>query len=234
MHTLISVFLATLIAATPAARPYGRLETIAREFVANFNASKFKAAGKDFNEQLAGMVTPAVFADVKRQVDAQSGTFRSISAAREYRHENSRAVELLGKHDRGMVAYRVVFDQFQRVAAIYVDPVKAQFDAALERTARDFVTNFTAMRWDLASKSFTNALRGQLTTEKLAELSRNVVMQYGAFQSIAEATPSLDGDLRTVTVKTIYASSPVDVRLTFDSKGAIAAVRLAPSTAPAK
>jgi hypothetical protein len=232
MPTFTALFLATLLAAGPAVRPPVTIEATAREVVANFAAGKFKAVTKDFNDELAPQVTPAVVDQLRQQVEAAAGPFRAITSVRHFRHEGQRVVELTCAYARSLVAFRIVFDNYDRISQVYVDPVETpKVDPALEAVARKFVANFTAGRFDFATMSFDKTLRAQLTATKLGELAKTVTTRFGAYRSISEVSQTVDETYRTIAVKTVYENAPVEFLVAFNTAGLISGVRVGPLTA---
>ena len=205
------------------------LEKAARELVTNFSTSRFQAAAKDFNEDMMATATPAVLAEQKRLLEAEAGAFRTITAAREVRQDGFRVVEVTCRYEKANVLFHITFDSEDRVGAVRMSSIVAPtMDPALEAAARQFVTDFTAGRYDVAAKPFDAALRSQLTVAKLTELGKTITTRYGNFRSVTEASPSLDGIYRVVTLTTAYDRSPVEVRVVFDAEGAIAGLSIGP------
>ncbi len=237
MLFLVSLCLGSLLAArpvppvAPVPRVPVKIETIARDLVTNFNARRFAAATREFNESLAQVVTPAVLAEQKTIIDSQVGAFLSITSAREYRHDDFPVVELTCRHERASIAFRVVFDHYNRIGAIFTDPVVApKVDAELEAAAREFLKNFAAGEFEKATKGFNPSMRTQLTPAKLAELGQSIASRFGKFRSVDEVSQASDEKLRAVTISASFDKSPVEVRLVFSVDGAIAGLRIGPLT----
>ena len=62
MNLFAPLLIGALLLTGPNLRDVSPAERVARELVANFNGSRFQAAAKDFNSDLAAIVTPAVLA----------------------------------------------------------------------------------------------------------------------------------------------------------------------------
>lgn len=231
MLFLASIVFGSLLAAQPVPRVPVTIESTARDLVSNFTSSRFLAATREFNEELAVVVTPAVLADQKRIVEGQVGVFRSITSVREYRNEDFQVVELTCKFDRASVSFRVVFDHYNRIGAVFIDPVvKPKVEPELEAIAREFLTNFASGGFELATKGFNPTMRTQLTPARLAEMAQSISTQFGSLRSVDEVEQASDDKLRAITLMTSYDKSPVEVRLVFSVDGAIAGLRIGPLT----
>ncbi len=229
MLFLASMLFGSLLAAQGAPRVPVKIESIARDLVSNFTSSRFQAATREFNEELAVVVTPAVLAEQKRIVEGQVGVFRSITSVRQYLHEDFRVVELTCKFDRDSVSFRVVFDHYSRIGAVFIDPVlKPKVEPELEAIAREFLTNFAAGRFELATKGFDPTMRTQLTPAKLAEMGKSISTSFGNLRSVDEVQQASDDKLRAITLVTSFDRSPVEVRLVFNVDGKIAGLKMGP------
>jgi hypothetical protein len=223
-----------LAAAAPPIPMQVSVEKTARELVANFNASRFQAATKDFNEDMLATATPAVLAEQKRLLEEAAGPFRAVTSARQVRQDGFRVVELTCRYEKVPVLFHITFDAYDRIGAVRMSPIVAPtMDPALEAAARAFVASFTAGRFEEAAKPFDAPLRAQLTVPKLTELGKTITSRYGNFRSVTEARPSLDGSYRVVSLTTAYDRSPVEVRVVFNAEGGIAGLSIGPTVATA-
>ena len=101
--TMACLFLSMLLAIE---QPPGPLESIAREFVNNFNSARFDVASKDFNESMRAVVTPSILADLKQQSDNALGGFRSIAALRQRKEGGFRVIEFVCKYEKSLASFQ--------------------------------------------------------------------------------------------------------------------------------
>jgi len=221
---IASIFLA-LFFALPAP-PVTHVEKIARELLDNFNAGRFEAASKDFNNTLRAKVTPALLEEMKKELNAETGQFRSIDDVRERRINGQRVVDMMLRYDRSLVSFRTAFDGFDGVASVYFTQIKA--DPVLEATSRDLLNAFVANDLDKASKDFNATLRNQLTRQRLAELRANVAASYGAFKSAADVSQRSWNGYRVIDITTMWEKNTITVSVTFDAGGKVGGLFMAP------
>jgi hypothetical protein len=139
-----------------------------------------------------------------------------------------RAIELIAKFEKAPVSIVVVFDPFDRVGAVYFNPIVAPaVDPALEAVAREVLTNFTAGRYDDAVKPFDAEMRKQLSPVKMAGLAASVADRFGTFVSVTEVHQKLE-TFRIIDMVLSYTKAPVAYRVTFDAQGRVTALRIAP------
>jgi hypothetical protein len=235
MLALVSFVFASLLAATPVPTGPVRLEPVARDLVVNFTAGRFAAATREFNANLATIVTPEVLEGQKKAIEAQVGAFQAIRTLRQFQHEEFRVVEVTCQYEKAQVAFQVVFDKDNRIGAVHMNPVGAtKVDPVLEALAREFHADFTAKRFGPATKAFNPTMRAQLPVTKLASLERTVATTFGAFQSIDRVTQESDDQLRAVALITTYEKSSVEVRVVFDRDGKIGGIRVGPRSEAAE
>jgi hypothetical protein len=232
MTVLASLVLGAMLAGRPPIAPVVKVEPIAREMVKNFNAGRFKAATKDFSDDLASLATPEVLAEQKKGLDSSAGGFRSVSSVQEFRDAGFRVVYFVCKYERSSVAFRVTFDHFNRISSVVLNPlIKDPVDAALKGTAEHFLASFTAGKFDEATRSFNATMRTQLPATLLAQVSSNLTTRFGEWKSTTDVDQTLVNDLRVIVMMTQYEKSPVEVRLTFDAAGAVAGFQIGPKAA---
>jgi hypothetical protein len=178
-------------------------------------------------------VTQALLARMKQQFDSQFGSFRSVTAVNQVRQEGLRAIELVTKYEKSAVSVRVVFDGFDRIAALHVDPIAPPaVDSALEASARELIANFNAGRFDEAGKLFDIRMHGQLPPASLADLAKKVAIRYGAFRSITKVEQRTEAAYRTIDVTAAYEKSPAGFHIVFDRDGLIAGLNIRPAATP--
>jgi hypothetical protein len=229
MIVLASLVLGSMLAGRVPAPPVVKPEPLAREMVTNFNAGRFKAATKDFSDDLAALATPAALAEQKKSLDLRAGAFRKVATVQQYRDAGFPVIYLLCTYEKTSVAFRVTFDYTNHITMVYIDPVvKVAVDPALEATSRAFVADFAAGKYADATKAFDQSLRGQLKTETLAEVAKTITSRFGEWQSITEIDQTTVDGLRTLTILNQYEKSPIEVRLTFTAGGTIAGMKIGP------
>ncbi|MCU1348267.1 MAG: hypothetical protein JWO56_1297 [Acidobacteria bacterium] len=100
------------------------LEASARELLAHFTAGRFDEVGKNFNQTLHALMTPAVLADVSRQVTDTFGTFHSVTGVIQRSGKDFREIEFTTIYDQGRVLALVVFDNEGKVKGVRFSTVK--------------------------------------------------------------------------------------------------------------
>jgi hypothetical protein len=98
----------------------------------------------------------------------------------------------------------------------------------LESRARDFVTNFNAVKFDVATKDFNESLRAVLGPTELESLRELAYASLGDFRSITGVRQRREGGFRIVEVICKYEKSLGSVRIVFDSLDRIGAVYIDP------
>jgi hypothetical protein len=221
---IASILLALLFAVSAA--PASHIERVARELLDNFNAGRFDAASKDFNNTLRAKVTPQLLDEMKKELNAETGQFRSIEDVRERRINGQRVIDMMLRYDKSLVAFRTAFDGFDGVASVYFTQIKA--DPVLEATSRSLLDAFVASDLDKTSKDFNATLRNQLTRDRLAELRANVAASYGAFKSVADVSQRLWNGYRVIDLTTMWEKNTITVSVTFDADGKVGGLFMAP------
>jgi hypothetical protein len=224
-----TLLLSTLFAISPKQRLQTPIESTARALLTNFVSGRFDAATSDFNDTLRPIVTPAVLAEVKSQLDHQVGQFYLVKEAHPRQEGAFRAVELIARFEKGNVSVVVVFDAFDRVGAVHFNPiVTPAVDPALEAVAREVLANFTAGRYDAAARPFNAEMRMQLPPAGMAALAANVAGVFGTFVSVTEVHQRTDQGNRVIDMVLSYTSAQVAYTVTFDAQSRVAALRIAP------
>ena len=219
---------ATLLAALLAVAPTTPIQRLARELFDNFNAGRFDAASRDFADSLRGVVTPAVLADVRKQVHDEAGEFRSVTDIRERRSGPARIVDMTLRYDKAPVMMEVVFDLHDRVSKVNINAVKpTKPDPALEASARALFAAFIANDFEKAGKDFNATMRAQLTPARLAELRENVTNAYGSFLRAREARQRSEQGYRIVDLMTVWVNANnIAVSVVFDAEGRVGGLRI--------
>lgn len=100
----------------------------------------------------------------------------------------------------------------------------------VESKARDFVTNFTKSRFDMASKDFNESMRVVVTPSALAEVKQQSDVNLGQFRSIVMVRQRREDNFRVVEVVCRFEKSLGAFRVAFDLLDNIGAVYLDPLT----
>jgi uncharacterized protein DUF3887 len=98
----------------------------------------------------------------------------------------------------------------------------------LETTARAFVVNFTASKFDEASKEFNETLRAVATPSMLADLRRKFDAPLGRFHFITTIRRRSEDGFRVVEVTCRFEKSLASFRVVFDDEDHIGAIHLDP------
>lgn len=229
MKLVASLLLTTLFAAGPRARLQTPIESEARELLANFASGQIAAATRNFNDQLRPVVTPALLAEVKAQLDQSAGQFYLVKEAHQGTKDGFRSVELIARYQKCLVSVMVLFDAFDRVQAVYFNPiVDPPADPALEAIAREVLANFTAGHFDAAVKSFNRDMAAQLTPASMAGLAENIGRIFGTFRSVTEVQQREDKGYKVIDMTLSYTNGPVAFRVAFDDQKRVAALQIAP------
>jgi hypothetical protein len=224
-----SLLLTTLFAAGPKARLQSPIESEARALLTNFASGRIADAPRDFNDQLRPVVTPALLAEVKAQLDHQAGQFYLVKEAHQGTKDGFRSVEMTAKYEKCLVAVEVLFDVFDRVQAVYFNPIlEPAVDPALEAIAREVLANFTAGHFDAAVKPFNADMAAQLTPAGMVALSDNVARVFGTFRSVTEVHQREDKSYKVIDLVLSYTNGPVAFRVAFDEQKRVAALQIAP------
>jgi len=230
---VLSLVLATLFSTAlfAAGRPrlQSPIESISRELLANFAAGHFEAVTKDFNEDLRPMVTPAVLARVKSDLDANAGTFLFVKDAHEKLEGGFRVVELNARFTKLPVSVVVVFDAIDRIGSVRFNPIAPPPpDPALEASGREMIANFVAGRFDDALKPLNPEFRVRFSPQDLAKIAANVSQIFGTFQSVEGVRQFVEKGYKILDFKLAYTKGPVEFSITFDFQGRVGALLIAP------
>lgn len=220
-----------LFAAGGRPRLQSPIESSARELLTNFALGRFEAATVDFNDELRPVVTPALLAEIKAQLDRQAGSFVQINEAHERQQQGAvRAIELIARFSKCSVSVVVVFDLFDRIRSVYFNPILAPpVDPGLEAAARELLANFVAGRFEDTAKPFDPNMRAQLPPATLASLAANIAETFGTFQSVTAVHQTDDEKIYKIIDLTVsFTKGPVAFRVAFDAQHRVAALNIAP------
>jgi len=202
----------------------------ARELLMNFNAGQFDLAAKDFNETMRAATTPAVLKKVKRDLDAQAGAFKTVTETKHAKDSGFKIVVFLCAYEKGPVDFRVTFDHTDHVGAIAVTRiVDEKVDAKFEATARQFIDDLTARRFELAGRAFDGTMQRQLPPQKLAALSQDVARRYGTFKSVKKVSQRPEKAYQVIDLTAEFDRSLAAFSVVFDGAGRIAGVHIEPA-----
>jgi len=228
----MSLLLALFLAIPPAAKGLpSPIEKSAREMLMNLNAGRFDVASKDFNDQMRATLPVSSLDDVRRQIVEKVGMFRTITEAHLKREGEVRMVELMARYEKYPVQVRVAFDGYDRIAAIYFNPIMpAAADPALEATARQLLENIVNARFDQATKVFNAQMLAQLPADALSALSKTIIEKYGAFRSVNEVHQRNEQGFRIIDLHATYDTSLLKISVVFDKDGKVGGLRIGPLT----
>lgn len=203
------------------------IETTARAMLTNFVTGRFEAATSDFSDALRPMVTPAILAEMKSQLDHQFGGFIVVKEAREGRQDGLRTVELTAKFQKGDISVVAAFDLLDRIEAVHFNPI-LEVDPKLEAIAREVLDNFSAGHFDDAAKHFDATMRAQLPPASMASLAANIDEVFGTFRSVTEVHQRTDNAFRIIEMTLSYTKAPVMFRVTFDGRNRVTGLHISP------
>lgn len=229
MKLIASALLTVLFAINPRAKLQSPIESTARELLLNFVTGRFDVATRDFNDELRPLVTPAVLAQVKEQLDRDAGAFQEVTEVHRRTEEGFRVIELVAKFATSLVSVRVVFDPLDRVGAVYFNPISSPPpDPVLEGIARELLASVMAGNFDRATNHFDVTMRAQFTPESFSALRKNIADLYGTFESVTEVHQRTEKAFKVIDVIAAYDKMPLAFRVAFDSRGRVVALHISP------
>jgi hypothetical protein len=101
---------------------------------------------------------------------------------------------------------------------------RPKLQSPIESTARMFLTNFAAGRFDEATRDFNDTLRPVVTKAVLADLKKQFDQQAGVFLSVTEVHQRMQQGFRAIELIARFSKSPVSVTVLFDPLDRIGAV----------
>ncbi len=230
MNLFISLLIAASVQLPPAPFVPWPIDKPARDLLMNFNAGQFDLATKDFNEEMRATSTRAVLEKVKQKLDEQAGAFKSVTDTSHTKDSGFKVVVFLCAYEKGPVDFRVTFDKTDHIGAIAVKRiVEDERETPFETTARQFVDDFIAKRFEAAGKAFDANMQRQLTPAKLAELRQDVSQRYGTFKSVTKVAQRQQKAYQVIDLTADFDRTPAAFSLTFDGAGRIAGVHIQPA-----
>lgn len=100
------------------------MERTAREFFAAFLDGRYDDAMKHFDRTMRTELPAARLAELKSEVTAAYGAFRSVGEAHYSSEGKFEVVELSAEYERGAVTVRVVFDKDRNIAGVKISPAE--------------------------------------------------------------------------------------------------------------
>jgi hypothetical protein len=110
---------------------------------------------------------------------------------------------------------------------------RPKFQSPIETSARLFLSNFAAGRFQEATRDFNDDLRPVVTTAMLADMKKQFDQQAGAFLSVTDAHQRMQQGYRAIQLTARFSKSPVSVVVTFDQLDRIASINANPIAPPA-
>lgn len=109
---------------------------------------------------------------------------------------------------------------------------RPKLQTPIETTARTFLTNFAAGRFEDAARDFNDDLRPVVTTTMLAEMKKQFDQQAGVFLSVTEVRQRMQQGYRAVELIARFSKSPMSVVVLFDPLDRIGAINANPIAPP--
>jgi hypothetical protein len=120
------------------------------------------------------------------------------------------------------------------LTALFAAGPRPRFQSPIETSARLFLSNFAAGRFQEATRDFNDDLRPVVTTAMLADMKRQFDQQVGAFLSVTDARQHMQQQgYRTIEMTARFSKSAVSVVVTFDQLDRIASINTNPIAPPA-
>jgi hypothetical protein len=114
------------------------------------------------------------------------------------------------------------------LTALFAAGPRPKLQTPIESTARMFLTNFAAGRFEEATRDFNDDLRIVVTKAMLADLKKQFDQQAGVFLSVAEVHQGMQQGYRTIEMTARFSKSPVSVVVMFDQLDRIASINANP------
>lgn len=109
---------------------------------------------------------------------------------------------------------------------------RPKLQTPIETTARTFLANFAAGRFDDATRDFNDDLRPVVTKAMLADMKKQFDQQAGTFLSVTEVKQRMQQGYRAVELIARFSKSPVSVVVLFDPFDRIGAINASPLGPP--
>jgi hypothetical protein len=118
------------------------------------------------------------------------------------------------------------------LTALFAAGPKPKLQTPIESTARMFLSNFAAGRFDDATRDFNDDLRPVVTKAMLADLKKQFDQEAGVFLSVKEVHPRMQQGFRAIELIARFSKSPVSVVVLFDPLDRIGAIYANPIGPP--
>jgi hypothetical protein len=118
------------------------------------------------------------------------------------------------------------------LTALFAAGPRPKLQSPIESTARMFLSNFAAGRFQEATRDFNDDLRPIVTTAMLADLKKQFDQQAGTFLTVTEAHQRMQQGYRAIALLARFSKSPVSVVVTFDELDRIASIHAVPLGPP--
>lgn len=109
---------------------------------------------------------------------------------------------------------------------------KPKLQPPIETTARMFLSNFAAGRFDDATRDFNDDLRPVVTKAMLADLKKQFDEQAGVFLSVTEVHQKILQGMRAIELIARFSKAPVSVVVVFDPYDRISSIYANPIGPP--
>ena len=127
-------------------------------------------------------------------------------------------------------AVRVMFDDEDRIASVFFDPLTVKPDPILETNARELLAAFMGGELEIVSRNFDATMHAQLPPAKLAELRRQTIELFGTFRSVTQVRQRNETRYRILDLVTEWEKSKVVVSVTFDRNARVSGLRIGPQS----
>jgi hypothetical protein len=114
------------------------------------------------------------------------------------------------------------------LTALFAAGPRPKLQSPIESTARLFLSNFAAGRFEAATRDFNDDLRPVVTIATLAELKKQFDERAGVFLSVTEARQRRQEGFRAIELIARFSKSPVSVVVVFDQLDRIASINANP------
>jgi hypothetical protein len=114
------------------------------------------------------------------------------------------------------------------LTALFAAGPRPKLQSPIETTARLFLSNFAAGRFEQATRDFNDDLRPVVTTAMLADLKKQFNQQAGVFLSVTEVHQRRQEGSRAIELIARFSKSPVSVVVVFDQLDRIASINANP------
>jgi len=114
------------------------------------------------------------------------------------------------------------------LTALFAAGPRPKLQSPIESTARMFLSNFAAGRFQEATRDFNDDLRSVVTTAVLADMKKQFNEQAGVFLSVKEVHQLRENGFRAIELIANFSKSPVSVVIVFDQLDRIASIKANP------